>query len=221
MIRVLALAACLLAVPLPATATAAAETPAHARANLATLFSDEDYPIAAVRAHEQGTVQFRISVGADGSPTLCRVIASSGSATLDETTCRLLMERARFEPARDAKGKPVPDTVTARIVWRLPDDIEDEDAATPPVAILLWSACVMGEAAKLVPGDLPADQAADRAFLPCKALEGPAAERIGVTKMAPARAEFAVSISAFVAEWRRQLKEEAASPPAQPGSAES
>jgi TonB family protein len=172
MIRIAALAACLL---LASTAASASGEPARARANLVSLFSDEDYPLEAVRNREQGAVQFRLGVGADGRPTECAIAATSGSAILDDTTCRLLMERARFEPARDEKGKAVPDEVTARIVWRLPPA---EPHGRAEAALSLWSACLFGEAAKLALGNLPPEEIARRAFPLCLPLEAVAGREI-------------------------------------------
>jgi TonB family protein len=162
-----ALLALLAAAPAAASAEPRPGASSRARANLVTLFSDEDYPAAAVRNHEQGPVAFSLSVGADGTPTACSVTGSSGSAILDSTTCRLLMIRAHFEPARDSRGRPTTDTVAGRIVWRLPDDDEPD----MPPALVMWMLCVGGEAAKLVPGSLPPAEIARRAFAPCKALE--------------------------------------------------
>lgn len=172
MIRIFALAAALL---VASPCAVAAQTPARAPAVLATLFSDEDYPLEAVRNHEQGTVQFRLTVGIDGTPTECAIDATSGSALLDDTTCRLLLERARFEPARDEKGKPVPDDVTGRIVWRLPPG---EPEGREEAALNLWSTCLFGEAAKLALGDLPPEEIARRAFPLCLALEAVAGREI-------------------------------------------
>ncbi len=97
-------------------------TPARAKANLGSLFSDEDYPTSAVRAGESGATSFRLEVGANGRVTNCTVTSSSGSSALDSTTCRLLRSRARFSPATDSTGANTSDTVTGRIVWRLPAD---------------------------------------------------------------------------------------------------
>ncbi len=80
----------------------------------------EDYPPAALRAGQEGRTGFRLDLGADGRATACTVIASSGSDALDEATCRLLMRRARFEPARDAGGMPIAASFSSRIAWRLP-----------------------------------------------------------------------------------------------------
>jgi protein TonB len=96
--------------------------PARAKANLVSLFSDEDYPASAVRAGESGATGFRLDVGANGRVANCTVTSSSGSSALDSTTCRLLKSRARFSPATDSTGATTNDTVTGRIVWRLPAD---------------------------------------------------------------------------------------------------
>ncbi|MEA3064668.1 MAG: periplasmic protein TonB [Sphingomonadales bacterium] len=162
-----ALAAFLLAALAPAAAAAAAPVRAMTTQTLPSLFSDADYPAAAIRNHEQGPVGFRLDVGPDGRVAACSVVSSSGSQSLDSTTCRLLTERARFTPARDAKGRPTADTFTGRIIWRL------AAAAGPRLqaAQMLWKTCVMGEASKLVPGDLPAAEIARRSFPPCTALE--------------------------------------------------
>lgn len=96
--------------------------PAKARANLASYFSDDDYPQDAIRNEQQGTTGVRLDIGPDGRVTNCTVTSSSGSSSLDSTTCRLLRSRARFTPATDSSGNKTGDTTTTRIVWRLPAD---------------------------------------------------------------------------------------------------
>jgi TonB family protein len=105
----------------PPTPTAPPEERAltQNRVGLNTLFSNDDYPAEALRADEQGTVQVRLHIGADGIVSGCDVIASSNSASLDSTTCRILSERARFSPARDSAGKAVPDTAVTSITWKI------------------------------------------------------------------------------------------------------
>jgi len=78
---------------------------------------DSDYPRAAYRAGIGGTVYLRFVVGMNGRITECSVTRSSGNADLDATTCRLLMERRRYAPARDAQGHKVPDVWTGDHVW--------------------------------------------------------------------------------------------------------
>lgn len=82
--------------------------------------TNDDYPVRAMVEEREGTSGFRLTVGADGAPTGCEIIAPSGHADLDEATCRLLLERARFTPGLDAGGKPVGGTYTNRIRWQIP-----------------------------------------------------------------------------------------------------
>lgn len=96
--------------------------PARARANLASYVSNDDYPAAAIRAEEQGTTRFRLTVGPNGRVADCQVTGSSGSSSLDSTTCRLMRSRAKFSPATDSNGQPTTDTVSGAIRWVLPED---------------------------------------------------------------------------------------------------
>ena len=75
------------------------------------------YPTAAVMGGEQARVNFRMLVGADGSPTDCTVLRSYNDRSFDAVACRSLMKVARFEPALDAAGKPVPSFYSNVIVW--------------------------------------------------------------------------------------------------------
>jgi protein TonB len=108
--------------PPPPPAPPRTVEPARARANLASYVSDADYPASAIRAEEQGTTGFRLTVGPDGRVTNCAVTSSSGSTALDNATCRIMRSRARFTPARDDHGQPTTDSVSSRIRWVLPED---------------------------------------------------------------------------------------------------
>ena len=105
--------------PLPAEAKKIES--ARAKANLSSYVSDSDYPAAALRAEDQGTTRFRLTVGADGRVSVCTITGSSGSSALDAATCRIMKSRARFTPARNSDGQPTGDTVTNAIRWVLPD----------------------------------------------------------------------------------------------------
>jgi protein TonB len=94
--------------------------PVRARSNLTSYFSDDDYPPSALRAEEQGTTGFRLTIGPDGRVSACEVTSSSGSSALDQATCRILRSRARYTPARDQNGNPTSGTDQARVQWRLP-----------------------------------------------------------------------------------------------------
>ena len=104
--------------------------PSEARpmASVPSLITDEDYPVSALRAGEQGRTGYRLTVGTNGRVTGCTITGSSGSAALDSTTCRILRARARFRPARDPKGEPVEATYEGAITWSL----LPPDPAVPP-----------------------------------------------------------------------------------------
>lgn len=83
--------------------------------------TDRDYPAAAFEVGAQGTVYLRFTVGVKGRVTDCTVTRSSGNRDLDTGTCKLIMERFRYEPSRDAQGRPYPDVVTGKHLWELWD----------------------------------------------------------------------------------------------------
>ena len=141
---------------------------------LVSLFRYEDYPAEALAKGEQGTVHFRLSIGTDGRVSQCAITQSSGHLSLDQTTCRIMSERARFRPARNAHGKPTVGTAESRVTWRLPDEPESA-RVQPPASVTalmqLWSACVVGEAAKLAPSAVSEADIVARAIEGCAGLE--------------------------------------------------
>jgi protein TonB len=94
--------------------------PQRARANLNSYFSTDDYPSDARRARAQGDTLVSMTIGPDGRVANCMVTASSGSSALDVASCRILRQRARYSPARDAAGNPTTGRDSGRITWRLP-----------------------------------------------------------------------------------------------------
>jgi protein TonB len=69
--------------------------------------AEADYPRAG-RARRLGTsVIVLLTVGTDGRVTACRVHQPSGDPDADAVTCRLALERFRFNPALDQNGAPV------------------------------------------------------------------------------------------------------------------
>jgi protein TonB len=113
----------------PADAASAHPSPATPSGHPGEWASDNDYPTAALRDNVQGDVRFVLTIGADGVPTQCEISASSGNADLDGTTCTLMLQRARFNPATDANGRPTHGTYTSSVRWRIPDEGK---AALPP-----------------------------------------------------------------------------------------
>ena len=91
-----------------------------ARGDVRTIFSGDDYPLDAQTKGEEGTAQARLTIDAQGRVTKCLIVRTTGHRSLDDATCRIIEERARFTPARDDRGKAVSDTVvTPPITWRL------------------------------------------------------------------------------------------------------
>jgi protein TonB len=56
----------------------------------------------------------------DGRVGGCTVVRSSGHASLDETTCRLIERRFRYRPALDASGRPTSATEYKSFDWSVP-----------------------------------------------------------------------------------------------------
>lgn len=90
--------------------------PSHARW-ISGSIRDSDYPRRAFEAGIGGTVYLQFVVETDGRVSDCEVTRSSGSRELDSTTCRLLEQRLRYRPARDARGRPVPELVRGEHEW--------------------------------------------------------------------------------------------------------
>ena len=86
---------------------------------MTSYFADADYPPEAAAAGQEGTVCFRVTIGTDGRVRACDIVVSSGSASLDATTCRLAAERFRFRPALSASGAAVEDHMVTMVTWRL------------------------------------------------------------------------------------------------------
>jgi TonB family protein len=83
--------------------------------------TSDDYPSSLLRKKMRGTTTVGMRVAADGRVESCAVQSSSGSTELDETTCRLLMRRARYQPALDKDGNGVAMPVQYSMNWKLPE----------------------------------------------------------------------------------------------------
>ena len=74
------------------------------------------------RAGNGRPVEVRYTVGVDGRARDCRIDRSSGSRQIDALTCRLIEQRFRYRPSRDARGRAVPSTIVESHSW-----FEEED----------------------------------------------------------------------------------------------
>ena len=79
-----------------------------------------DYPTAALQEERGGSVVAALSLNAQGRVEQCRVVVGSGFAPLDHRTCEILIQRARYSPARDAAGVAIASSTVERIIWRIP-----------------------------------------------------------------------------------------------------
>jgi TonB family protein len=66
------------------------------------------YPPDLVLTGKSGKVRIRLDVGTEGRPTKCFVQGATSDPAFEDVSCKALMRRARFEPARDASGQAVP-----------------------------------------------------------------------------------------------------------------
>ena len=79
--------------------------------------SRSDWPFDIAEAGIGGKVSVRYVVTLDGRATNCVVTQSSGNRELDGLTCRLIEERFRFKPSRDAKGRKVVSAIEQDHYW--------------------------------------------------------------------------------------------------------
>ncbi|KQT31745.1 energy transducer TonB [Sphingomonas sp. Leaf412] len=92
------------------------ETPPRWRRGRLT---DADYPRGVGEDGFEGTVSVRFLVWTDGRVRDCRVTGSSGNRELDDVTCRLIRQRFRYDPSRDAAGRPVPAWLLENHTWAI------------------------------------------------------------------------------------------------------
>lgn len=83
--------------------------------------TNNDYSTSDLRREREGTARYRLVVGSDGRVDACEITSSSGHASLDRTTCRLIESRARFAPATNSAGDRVVGTYTGIVTWRIPE----------------------------------------------------------------------------------------------------
>ena len=92
---------------------------AKATRNLASLFSDKDYPTEAIRSGDMSVVAARLIVGADGKVARCTPLTPFSGDGFKEVVCARL-SNAVFEPAELADGTKVPSFTITRIDFRIP-----------------------------------------------------------------------------------------------------
>lgn len=78
-----------------------------------------NYPRRAEREGTEGSVGVTVTISPDGRVSSCSVSRSSGSSDLDAAACDGMTRYARYNPATNAAGDPVQDTVSTTIVYQL------------------------------------------------------------------------------------------------------
>jgi protein TonB len=86
---------------------------------------------------EQGTVHFLLTVDETGAPLTCEVTGSSGSAELDNATCKLVQRRAKFTPAADKSGAPTVGYYFNSARWFIPEAKVAPDASELTVSYVV------------------------------------------------------------------------------------
>lgn len=74
--------------------------------NEASWIKPDDYPSNALTRGLQGNVVVAFEITIEGRAKNCSVEQTSGQPSLDRVPCRLIENRARFLPARNASGNP-------------------------------------------------------------------------------------------------------------------
>ena len=105
--------------PLPVQTTPAPPAPPVQTAAVISASSCEkpEYPSASKRLEEEGTVQLKFLVGADGKVIESAVEKSSGFRRLDEAA-RAGLSKCQFKPAT-VDGKPQQSWASMKYTWRL------------------------------------------------------------------------------------------------------
>lgn len=101
-------------------------------------FVQADYPVDALRYEEEGTVTMKLVIGPDGRVAKCTVTVSSGSTSLDEGACKAMTTHAVYEPARNAAGEAISDTLTQSIRYEIPEGETYDVSAAYPIGLEVW-----------------------------------------------------------------------------------
>lgn len=98
---------------------ASLERPVRPAGSPTQWLRDSDYPPGAIDAGQNGVVQYRLDVDADGKISGCHVLARTSPDVFADTTCRIVTRRAKLEPALAADGRPVPSFLVHRVRWKV------------------------------------------------------------------------------------------------------
>ena len=89
--------------------------------NLSEVFAPANYPFFAKARGDEGRVRFEVTVDASGVAKDCVIVEEAEAETLNQPTCDLIMAQARFEPARDRRGRAIAASYSRPVMWVLED----------------------------------------------------------------------------------------------------
>lgn len=87
--------------------------------NPGTWITSADYSLDLFRSAVGAPIEFSLSVDDQGTPNFCEIKPSTRPQRTDETPCAILLQRARFSPALNKAGEPVPDIWSSRIRFQV------------------------------------------------------------------------------------------------------
>lgn len=90
-------------------------TPARLVRNL----SRGDYQSIAAGRMAAGSADVTLAIAPTGAVVDCRLLRSTGDVVIDRGLCPLLVQRLRFRPALDDRGRPIPYQTNYRANWQL------------------------------------------------------------------------------------------------------
>jgi hypothetical protein len=76
-----------------------------------------DYPSRELQGGKQALVAFRLMVDQTGKPTDCLIQRSYSDKVFAKITCEKMLARAKFDPALDSQGNPVPAYFADEVSW--------------------------------------------------------------------------------------------------------
>lgn len=97
-------------------ASSAVAVPPEPFKDVRSLYTPADYPADALRSELEGAVQVMLLIDETGKTRSCEVVQREGAPVFEAMACQVLLERARFTPAKDLRGKPLRATYTSPVI---------------------------------------------------------------------------------------------------------
>jgi TonB family protein len=88
--------------------------------NPGSWLTSEDYPRNLLRKGVRGIVNFRLIVDDKGGVESCHIQRSTRPVGFDEAVCKIISDRAKFEPALDDKGQGIKSFYSNSVIFNIP-----------------------------------------------------------------------------------------------------